>query len=137
MDERTRTELEAAAFADIDASLRRLHDVAVEDLLVEGHLVRAGGLLSYDVRRHTIVFSVTALDPQPTSAWLEDRRQAVREAAGVDDPSERERVLQTLIAEETRLGMLVGVAVGFRLARELDRAALAADPQTTETTKGD
>jgi hypothetical protein len=25
-----------------------------------------------------------------------------------------------LIAEETRLGMLVGVAVGFELARELD-----------------
>jgi hypothetical protein len=27
--------------------------------------------------------------------------------------------VQTLIAEETRLGMLVGVAVGFELAREL------------------
>ena len=58
--------------------------------------------------------------------------QAVREAAAAEDPAERERVLQTLIAEETRLGMLVGVAVGFRLARELDRA-----DQTNETTKGD
>jgi hypothetical protein len=28
--------------------------------------------------------------------------------------------VQTLVAEETRLGMLVGVAVGFELARELD-----------------
>jgi hypothetical protein len=45
--------------------------------------------------------------------------QAVREAAGTQDPSARERVLRTLIAEETRLGMLVGVAVGFELAREL------------------
>jgi hypothetical protein len=59
--------------------------------------------------------------------------QAVREAVGAEDPLERERVLQTLIAEETRLGMLVGVAVGFRLARELDRSA----PQTTHTTQGD
>jgi hypothetical protein len=29
------------------------------------------------------------------------------------------RDVQTLLAEETRLGMLVGVAVGFELAREL------------------
>jgi hypothetical protein len=47
--------------------------------------------------------------------------QAVRQAAGIEDPSEREREVQTLVAEETRLGMLVGVAVGFELARELDR----------------
>jgi hypothetical protein len=46
--------------------------------------------------------------------------QAVREAAGRDDLQERVRDVQTLLAEETRLGMLVGVAVGFELARELD-----------------
>jgi hypothetical protein len=48
--------------------------------------------------------------------------QAVREAVGTEDPSQREREVRTLVAEETRLGMLVGVAVGFQLARELDRA---------------
>jgi hypothetical protein len=47
--------------------------------------------------------------------------QAVRQAAGTEDPSLREREVQTLVAEETRLGMLVGVAVGFELARELDK----------------
>jgi hypothetical protein len=47
--------------------------------------------------------------------------QAVREAAGTEDPSAREREVRTLVAEETRLGMLVGVAVGFELARELDK----------------
>jgi hypothetical protein len=31
------------------------------------------------------------------------------------------RAVRTLLAEETRLGMLVGVAVGFELSRELDR----------------
>lgn len=92
------SELDAAAGADVDASLRRLHDVAVEDLLVEGHLVRAGGLLSYDVRRHTIVFSVTALDPQPTSAWLDDRRQAVREAVDEARLAERQRDVQVPLA---------------------------------------
>jgi hypothetical protein len=46
--------------------------------------------------------------------------QAIREAAGGADPDERARAVRTLLAEETRLGMLVGVAVGFELARELD-----------------
>ena len=45
--------------------------------------------------------------------------QAVAEAAGQEDPGERLREVETLLAEETRLGMLVGVAVGFQLAREL------------------
>jgi hypothetical protein len=52
--------------------------------------------------------------------WFDaGHNQAVREAAGRDDPGERIRDVQTLLAEETRLGMLVGVAVGFELAREL------------------
>ena len=34
--------------------------------------------------------------------------------------------------EETRLGMLVGVAVGFELARELGRAPRAPGSQTTQ-----
>jgi hypothetical protein len=52
--------------------------------------------------------------------WFDDaHRQAVTQAAGSDDPGERVRAIQTLIAEEMRLGMFVGVAVGFELAREL------------------
>lgn len=46
--------------------------------------------------------------------------QAVSEAAGEADPDVRLRSLRTLLAEETRLGMLVGVAVGFELSRTLD-----------------
>ena len=59
--------------------------------------------------------------------WFDmGHRQAVQEAAGYHDVSERVRAVQTMLAEETRLGMLVGVAVGFELAREL------AGSQTTE-----
>ncbi len=47
------------------------------------------------------------------------QEQAVREATAGEDPDERIRAVKTLLAEETRLGMLVGVAVGFELAREL------------------
>ena len=47
--------------------------------------------------------------------------QAVREAAATGDPDERVRSVKTLLAEETRLGMLVGVAVGFELSRALNQ----------------
>jgi hypothetical protein len=41
-------------------------------------------------------------------------------AALQDDPDERLRAVRTLVAEETRLGMLVGVAVGLELAQQLE-----------------
>lgn len=54
--------------------------------------------------------------------------QAVREATAHQDVEARLREVRTLVADETRLGMLVGVAVGFELARELTRA----NPSTEE-----
>lgn len=48
--------------------------------------------------------------------------QAMREASGLEDPAERMRFMSALLAEETRVSMLVGVAVGFELARELSEA---------------
>ena len=43
----------------------------------------------------------------------------VARAAGVEDPAERTTAVRALVAEETRLGMLVGVAVGLELAQAL------------------
>jgi hypothetical protein len=52
--------------------------------------------------------------------WFDTaHEQAVNDVAGEENPAERARAVRTLLAEETRLGMLVGVAVGFELAREL------------------
>ena len=48
--------------------------------------------------------------------------QRVLAAAIEPDPDARVRAVRTLLAEETRLGMLVGVAVGFELSRALSRA---------------
>jgi hypothetical protein len=63
--------------------------------------------------------------------WFDQaHEQAVREATGGEDPQERLRAVRTLLAEETRLGMMVGVAVGFELARELGHASNA--PLTKE-----
>ena len=42
-------------------------------------------------------------------------------AATAPDHDDRLRALRTLLAEETRLGMLVGVAVGWELAIELEQ----------------
>lgn len=44
---------------------------------------------------------------------------ALSQAAGTEDPAQREVALRTLIAEEVRLGLLIGTAVGFQLAHEL------------------
>ncbi len=58
--------------------------------------------------------------------------QAVHEAAGHDDPAERERLVHTLLAEETRLGMLVGVAIGVALAEELGTGSASQNPPRKE-----
>jgi nucleoside-diphosphate-sugar epimerase len=65
--------------------------------------------------------------------WFDlGHNQAIREAAGHDDVGERVRAVRTMLADETRLGMLVGVAVGFELARELGESPPAGQRQTTE-----
>lgn len=48
---------------------------------------------------------------------------ASRDIVSDPDPETRMRALEVMLAEETRLGMLVGVAVGFELARRLDGPA--------------
>ncbi len=55
---------------------------------------------------------------------------AVRDAVALSDADARLAAVRTLLAEETRLTMLVGVAVGFELARELaPEAAPEAAPE--------
>ncbi len=60
--------------------------------------------------------------------WFGDAHDnAVNQAAMNPDQLERIDAIRTLLGEETRLGMLVGVAVGLELAHELMRQR-----QTTE-----
>ena len=54
----------------------------------------------------------------------------ITQAALQDDPDERVRAFRTLVAEETRLGMLVGVAVGLELAQELENTTDAGEEPT-------
>jgi len=53
--------------------------------------------------------------------WFGDAHcSQVRSALAEPDEALRAERVETLLAEETRMGMLVGVAVGWQLARELD-----------------
>ena len=54
--------------------------------------------------------------------WFGEAHEAeLLRAATAPDQDERLRAVRTLLAEETRMGMLVGVAVGWELARELEQ----------------
>jgi hypothetical protein len=52
--------------------------------------------------------------------WFEDSHEAESlKAATNPDPDERIAAVRTLLAEEARMGMMVGVAVGWALREEL------------------
>ncbi len=56
--------------------------------------------------------------------WFGEAHESeVRKAASYPDEDARMIAVRTLLAEETRMGMLVGVAVGWELAKELDSVA--------------
>lgn len=56
--------------------------------------------------------------------WFDEaHRSEVLKAATKPDPDERIAAVRTLLTEETRIGMMVGVAVGLELAREVGAAA--------------
>lgn len=69
-------------------------------------------------------------DALASGGWFGEAHETqLARAAGTADPDERLTAVRTLVADETRLGMLVGVAVGIELARELAR-----HPLTTKET---
>jgi len=60
----------------------------------------------------------SALDVEGGFAQM--RESEVNSAVRHEEHAERLRAVRTLLAEETRLGMLIGVAVGWELALELE-----------------
>jgi hypothetical protein len=58
-----------------------------------------------------------------TGGWFGDAHEGeIRKAAAAPAEEERLTVFRTLLAEEARMGMMVGVAVGWALAQELYQA---------------
>ena len=60
--------------------------------------------------------------------WFGESHDAeALKAATTPDPDERITAVRTLLAEEARLGMMVGVAVGWALHEELSKDASEGD----------
>ena len=54
--------------------------------------------------------------------WFGEAHEAeVLKASTLPDPDDRLTAVRTLLAEEARMGMMVGVAVGWALAEQLSR----------------
>jgi hypothetical protein len=53
--------------------------------------------------------------------FAESHEGELAKVLALEDPEERARAFRTLLAEEARMGMMVGVAVGWALARELEK----------------
>ena len=93
-------------------------DAAVESLAAPDRLRDAQDLV---VRAAPQLQRVLAAALESGGWFGSAHEEQVRAAAEPEESAERVRAVRTLIAEETRVGMLVGVAVGYELAHELQR----------------
>lgn len=56
--------------------------------------------------------------------WFEESQATeIRKVAALPEEADREVAVRTMLAEEARMGMMIGVAVGWALARELEGGA--------------
>ena len=91
-------------------------EAAVEALTRPGRLDEAEAL----VLRAAPGLQRILADALGSEGWFAESHQAeLRKALEISDDAQRATALRTLMAEETRMGMLIGVAVGWELAREL------------------
>ena len=102
--------------AEVDAAVERLADPARFS-----HAT--------DVVTHAAPSLASVLDGAlAAGGWFDSAHdELIRQAAQEPELGERAAVIRSLLDEQTRLGMLVGVAIGFELREELARAA---DPPT-------
>ena len=95
--------------AEVDAALEALSD-AERFKAAEAHVAR----LAPQLQR---ILS-SALHE---GGWFEHTSESqLKQALAAEDPHEQASRVRTLMAEETRIGMLVGVAVGWALGQELE-----------------
>jgi hypothetical protein len=91
-------------------------DAAIEALTDRGRLREAEAVVTAAAPRLQRVLAAAMEE----GGWFRDAHEdQVRKAAAEPDPGERVTAMRTLLAEEARMGMMVGVAVGWALAGEL------------------
>ncbi|HEU5142558.1 MAG TPA: hypothetical protein VFU04_05315 [Solirubrobacterales bacterium] len=93
---------------ELDAAIERLAD-AERFAEAEAVVARAAPKL-----QHVLASALEA------GGWFGEPHEAeALRAATVPDPDERLAAVRTLLAEEARMGMMVGVAVGWALHEEM------------------
>ncbi|HEX4033611.1 MAG TPA: hypothetical protein VHX66_04135 [Solirubrobacteraceae bacterium] len=102
-------------------------DAAVERLAATDRFDHATAIVT-----HAAPSLAGVLDSALTSGgWYgAEHEELITRASAEPDPQERLAAVRALVDEQTRVGMLVGVAVGFELAGELAES----EPTTTEET---
>jgi hypothetical protein len=94
-------------------------DVALEALVEPGRLTHAQDVVTHAAPTLQRVLAEALAE----GGWFGQAHDAeIGRVSAETDERERARSVGTLVAEQTRLGMFVGVAVGFELAHELAQA---------------
>jgi hypothetical protein len=97
-------------------------------------LGEAGGLDAVEARLGAVAPQLQSLldDALRDGGWFDDAHEAtVLKTATVPDQERRIAELRNFVLEQTRLGMLVGVAVGWEIAERL-AARGSEDPAPTD-----
>jgi hypothetical protein len=107
-------------------------DAALEALVEPGRLTHAQDVVTHAAPTLQRVLAEALAD----GGWFGQVHDAEIDRVCTDpDQRERARAVATFVAEQTRLGMFVGVAVGFELAHQLTHAREddASSPQVHES----
>jgi hypothetical protein len=111
----------ARAYSD-----QQLED-AIDALTEPGRFREAETLVSRTAPRLQRILAAALAE----GGWFDESHEAeVGKAAELDDLEARLTAIRTLIAEETRMGMLIGVAVGWALSEQLSADADAAQTES-------
>jgi hypothetical protein len=114
-------------------------DAALEALVEPGRLAHAQDVVTHAAPTLQRVLAEALAE----GGWFGQAHHAeITRVVGEGSVDERARAVDTLVAEQTRLGMFVGVAVGFELAHELAQArdadvAHSDTPRSGRESKGD
>lgn len=92
-------------------------DAAVERLLDAERFAEAEKVVAHAAPQLQRVLTAALAE----GGWFGESHEAeTLKAATLPDPEERIAAVRTLLAEEARMGMMVGVAVGWALHEEID-----------------
>jgi hypothetical protein len=105
-------------------------EAAIERLLDPGRFGEAERMVARAAPQLQKVLAAALAE----GGWFSEPHDAeTLKAATTPDPEERIAAVRSLLAEEARMGMMVGVAVGWALKEEMDAPSGDAGPERAAT----